>query len=130
MEDQRGHTGPMFKTLAPNGFAQCGWHAPDGTFYPAPSFLHDAVAQMLWGKFFPEAFEGLATDALLAKEWVRAACDGYYEVARFEGRAKTVVLDLVAVLDPSREVAVDVIGNDKRICLHGLTAQQFYDKWL
>ncbi len=128
MDTQRGHTGPMFKQLCPNGFAQCGWHSPSGSFYPAPSFLHETVAEMLLHKHYPgEQRQGQAVDALLAKEWVRAACDGYYEIKRFHGYARTVVLDLVAVLSPETEVALDIIDSRP---IHGLSAGQFYDKYL
>jgi hypothetical protein len=119
----------MFRKISANGFAQCGWHSPEGVFYPAPSFLHDAVASMLYEKHHGvPAAPSEAVDLLLEKGWVRASCDGYYEVARFEGSARTVVLDLVVVLPPKAEVVLDV--TETRRSISGLTAEQFYDKYL
>jgi hypothetical protein len=128
----KGHAGPIFVRMRSNGFSQCGWHSPAGRFYPCPTFLHRTVAGTLSESFYPGVV-GDPIDLLLGKGWVRASCDGYYEVARLEGSARTTVLDLVATLPPEAQVAVDLTpeGDESPArMIEGFTAGQFYDRFI
>lgn len=133
MDDNRGHNGVLFKEVARNGFSQCGWHSPDGCFYPCASFLHETVAEALAEKLYPRHAYPNHTSAMLAHGWVRAACDGYYEARWIEGGAKTVLLDLVSTLSPETKVVVDIIDPETsrtRTSIERYNASAFYERFI
>jgi hypothetical protein len=134
MDDGRGHRRSICREIAAmNGVSQRGWHAPSGQFFDCPTELHKNVAHALIERFYPK-ITGTEhpIDELLARGWVRACCDGHYEVSRFEGCPKKTIVDLAALLSPNSKIIIDIIEFGRLApskIIEGLTAGELVDKY-
>jgi hypothetical protein len=120
-----GHNGPLFKNT---GMVNKKWIGPKDQIVSFDSLCdHDEIASKVLSEYYPGVTAKSANDELMERGWVRVYVDGYYEVWKLEGDAKSTVLDLIAALEEDADIMVDVIKDKKTI---EMKAKDFLDKYL